>query len=230
MSNYVKSNNVIIELLVDATYYPVFCGKTMEFSQNQDLIEVTSINSGAAREYEAGMTNCTLAISGVTILDNLDNRIAVLYLMQVSIRRTAQTMRIRLIDDDGTAKQIAFNAIITNNTITRAVGTYSQSSTALTITGEPVISDIIPPPGLACVEDPLYIDVVAGETSVYNVLLDDPAVVILAVSREGLGQTEASGTPGNREFYFPGGDGRVYFDPTNPFLAGEVIYVLYKLI
>lgn len=139
-------------------------------------------------------------------------------------------MRIRLIDDDGTAKQIAFNAIITNNTITRAVGTYSQSSTALTITGEPVISDILPPPGLACVEDPLYIDAVAGETSVYNVLLDDPAVVILAVSREGLGQTEASGTPGNREFYFPGGDGRVYFDPTNPFLAGEVIYVLYKLI
>lgn len=232
MSNHVKSNNVIIELLISAAYYPVFCGKTMEFAQNQELIEVTSINSAAAREYQSGMTTCNLSITGVTILDNTENRIAVTYLMQASIRRTPQTMRIRMIDDDGTAIQIAFTAIISSNTISRAVGTYSQSSTALTITGEPVISEIIPPPGLACIEDPLYIDAVAGQTYVYNVLLEDPGVVVLAVEREGLGQTEVGGTPaaGSREFYFPGTDGKVYFDPTNPMNAGEVVYVLYKLI
>lgn len=232
MANRVKSNNVIIEMLVSGTYYPMFCGKTMEYVQNQDLVEVTSINNTTAREYEAGMTTASLSISGVTILDNTENRIGVLYLMQVSVRRTAQTMRIRLIDDDATALQIAFTAIITSNTLSRAVGTYSQSGTTMTVTGEPVISIIIPPPGLACVEAPLYIDAVAGQNFVYDILLDDPAVVILAVEREGLGGTEAGGTPGagTREFYFPGGDGKIYFDPANPFNAGEVVYVLYKLI
>lgn len=231
MSNHVKSNNVIIELLVAAVYYPVFCGKTMEYSQSQDLIEVTSVNSGTSREYEAGMTTATLSISGVTILDNTENRIAVTYLMQASIRRTAQTMRIRMIDDSGDAIQIAFTALITNNTITRAVGTYSQSSTALTITGEPVISAIIPPPGLACIEDPLYIDCVAGQFKVHDVLLEQTGVVILAVEREGLGHTQTTGTPGNREFLFVGGagNGDVFFDSTNPFNTGEVVYVLYKL-
>lgn len=230
MSNRVKSNNVIVEVLISATYYPFACGQTMEYVQSQELVEVTSINNTIAREYEAGMTTASLSIAGITVLDNTENRIAILYLMQASVRRTAQTMRIRLIDDDGTALQIAFTALITSNTLSRSVGTYSKSATTLTVTGEPVISIIIPPPGLACVENPLYIDAVAGATNVYSAAIDVANVVILAVEREGLGQTEAGGTPGNREFYFPGGDGRVYFDPTNPLNAGEVIYVLYKLI
>lgn len=231
MGNQVKSNNVIVEVDISGTYYPFFCGKTMEFSQNQELIEVTSINNTIAREYEAGMTTGSLNITGVTVLDNTDNRVSITYLMQESIRRVAQTMRIRLIDDDGAGLQIAFTALITNNTLSRAVGTYSQSSTTLTITGEPTISAIVPPPGLACVEDPLYLDVVAGQTSVHDNLLEQAGVTILEVQRSGTGHNEVPGTPGNLEFQFVGGTGNgdVYFDPTNPFNAGEVIYVLYKL-
>lgn len=232
--NTVRSNNVIIELLVSGAYYPVFCGKTMEYTQNQETVEVTSINSGSAREYVSGMTTASLSIAGITIIDNTGNRIAITYLMQESIRRTAQTLRIRMIADNATAIQIAFLALITSNTLSRAVGTYSQSSTSMIITGEPVISAIIPPPGLACVEDPLYLATTPGQTKVHSVLLEQVGVEILAVEREGLGQVQVSGTPGSgtREFLFVGGagNGDIFFDPGNPFNTGEIVYVLYKIV
>ena len=228
--NTVKSNNVIIEVDVSGTYYPFFCGKTMEFSQSQELVEVTNITSEVAREYVAGMTTASLNITGVTVMDNTDNRISVTYLMQQAIRRAAQTMRIRLTDDDGGTLQIAFTALITNNTLSRAYGTYSQSSVSLTITGEPTISAIVPPPGLVCPADPLYITVVAGQSSVHSVLLEATGVEILVVAREGTQFDETTGTPGNRQFKFTGGagNGTIAFDTTNPFNTGEVIYILYK--
>ena len=219
-------------MLVSGTYYPIFCGLTMEFVQAQEVIEVTSINNTIAREYEAGMTTGNLSITGVTILDNTGNRIAITYLMQEAIRRAAQTMRIRLIDDDGGTLQIAFSAIIVNNTLSRSVGTYSQSSTQLIITGEPVLSAIIPPPGVECVEDPLYIDAVAGATSVHDVLLEQAGITILGVARGPSVFEQTSGTPGNAQFRYDGAGvsgGNIHFDPTNPLNAGEVIWVLYKL-
>lgn len=229
--NTVKSSNVIVEMDVSGLYYPIFCGKTAEFSQTQEVIEVTSVNSDVAREYEAGMTTATLNITGITILDNTGGRISILYLVQESIRRAVQTMRIRFIDDTGATLQIAFSALITNNTISRSVGTYSQAATSFIITGTPTLSAIIPPPGVQCVETPLYIDVVAGATSVSHASLQQTGVVILGVSRSGMVHNSTSGTPGNMEYKFTGGagNGTVAFDPTNPFNSGEVIWILYKI-
>ena len=229
--NTVKAKNVIVEVDISGTYYPFFCGKNMTFSQNQELIEITSVNSAVAREYEAGMTTANLSIDGVTILDNTGNKVAILYLMQESIRRTPQTMRIRLTDDDGGTKQIAFTALITNNTLSRSYGQYSQSSTSLTITGEPVISAIIDPPGVACPADPLYIDVVAGASSVHSALLEAAGVEILTVARTGTVHNATTGTPGNLQYLFTGGtgNGTIAFDATVPFEASEVIYILYKV-
>ncbi len=234
MANRVLSKNVIIEMLISGIYYPVFCGKTMEFVQSQELIEVTSINSGVAREYEAGMTTGTLNISGVTILNNTGGRIAITYLIQESIRRAAQTMRIRMIDDDGTALQILFSAIITSNTLSRSFGSYSQSTTTMTITGEPTLSSIVPPPGVICPELPLYIDATPGAIFVHHSALEAAGVRILAVDRTGTGQDPTTGTPGagTREFKFVGGtgNGTITFDATNPFNTSEVVYVLYKIV
>lgn len=229
MGNQVLSNNVIIEMLVNGIYYPVFCGKTMSYSQDQELVEITSVNSAYSREYVSGMSTASLNITGVTILDNSDNRIAITYLMNEQIRRAAQSMRIRMTDDDGGTLQIAFAALITNNTLSRAVGTYSQSSVSLTVTGTPQIGSVLPPPGLICPEEPLYLAVVAGETSVHSVLLETPGITILEVDRSGLQHNETTGTPGNLEFRYGGVDGFIYFDTTNPLNDGEIIYVLYML-
>ena len=53
-------------------------------------------------------------------------------------------------------------------------------------------------------------------------------VRILGVDREGIGHTEISIllTPGNRQFAY--GLNRIYFDPTNPFVANEKVTVLYE--
>lgn len=227
MANRVQGKNVIIELLISATYYPFFCGKTMDFSPKQELIEVTSVNSGVDREYEAGMRSASLNITGVTILDNTENRISFTYLM--GVMGSLLTMRIRLIDDDATGIQINFTALITSLGLSRSFGSYSQSSVDMTITGGITVTPVQPPPGVICFEPPLYIDVVAGATSVTDPLLDNDDAVILEVARSGLQHNEVSGTPGNQEFHFNPITGIIDFDPTNPFNAGEVIYVLYKI-
>lgn len=229
--NTVKGNNVIIEMLISGVYYPVFCGKTMEFTQNQELIEVTSINSVVAREYEGGMTTADLTITGVTILDNTGGKIAITYMMQESIRRAVQTMRIRMTDDDGSSIQIAFSALITSNVLSRAVGQYSGSTTTMTVTGEPTISIVILPPGTECVENSLYLTFTAGQTQVSDALLEQTGVRILQVDREGMQCDPTTGTPGNRQYKFTGGTGNgiVAFDPTNP-SNGETVYVLYKIV
>lgn len=228
--NTVLGRNAIIEMDVSGSFYPIFCCKSWEFVQNQEVIEVTTVNSPLSREYEPGMTTGTLNVSGVTIRNNTGGRISITYLIQESIRRAVQSMRIKLTDDDGGISYISFNAIITSNTLSRQFGSYSQSVTGFVITGVPVLSDIIPAPE-ACSEtqEPLYIDCVAGESSVHDDLLEEAGVVILTVARTGVVYSEVPGTPGDFQFRFGGvGDGTINFSIANPFTAGEVIYVLYR--
>lgn len=77
--------------------------------------------------------------------------------------------------------------------------------------------------------------------------LQDPelaSTTIYGVKRDGLGITEVTGTPGNKEFVYVPEKGRIAFDVTNPFAdapyitgpgAGEIAYsaetvwVLYNL-
>ena len=227
MANRVLGKNVIVELLLSGTYYPFFCGKTAEFSQDQELIEVTSVNSSVSREYTPGMRTASLSIGGVTILDNTENRISLPYLMNVM--GTVKTMRITLTDDDATSIAITFSALITNNTLSRSFGSYSQSSTSLKVTGDIVVTTVDPPPGIVCFEPPLYLDCTPGATNISDPLLDNDDAVIIEVCRSGFQFDEVAGTPGNRQFQFVPATGTIYFDSTNPFNAGEVIYVLYKI-
>lgn len=226
----VKGNNQFIEMLVDGDYYPFFCCKSFEYVQTQELVEITSVNSGGAREYESGLTTGTINIQGVTILDNTDEQISGNYLMQQSVRRVVQTLRIRQIDDSGNGFQILFDALITSNTTSRTRGTYGQSTVTFTQTGEASFSEIILPPAPPVIQLPLYLTFVLGDTEVSDVLLEQTGVEILEVQREGTGHKQVTGTPGNKEFRFVGGagNGKIQFDPTNP-SNGEVVYVLYQL-
>lgn len=231
-SNRVQGKNIIIYLLYDGQYYPVFCAKSATLIQEQEDIEITSVNSGNDREFEPGMTVTKLDVAGVTTLNNSYSRISVLYLMQLSVRRTTQSLKIYLVDNNGAEIQITFDAIITSNSFTKDLGgAFSQSATSFKVTGPITITTPIDPPGAEVVKDPLYIDCVAGESSVHHDLLEQDNVTILHVDRSGTGHTETNGTPGNLEFKFTGGagNGDISFDTTNPFNAGEVIYVLYKI-
>lgn len=216
MSNRILSNNVIIELDILGVYYPVFCGKTMEFVQAQELIEVTSVNSATGREYEPGLTTGNLSITGVSIIDNSGGRVSLPYLMGSALR-AVQNMRIRLTDDDGTTLQISFQAIITANTLSRAVGTYSNSSVTMTVTGGVTVGPVDPPAPIeidvysdtwATVNGQNYVDGASTGTSPSAVANGGAFTLgatdtVLEVKVEG---TEfdviTSGAPGNRQCKF----------------------------
>ncbi len=216
MSNRIKSNNVIIELKISGVYYPVFCGKTMEFAQNQELIEVTSVNSATGREYEPGLTTGNLSINGVSILDNSGGRVSLPYLMGSALR-SVQDMRIRLTDDDGTTLQISFQALITTNNLSRAVGTYSNSSVSMTVTGGITVGPVDPP---APIEIDVYSDTwatVNGQNYVDGASLGISPSAIANGGAFTLGATDTllevkvegtefdlitSGAPGNRQCKF----------------------------
>lgn len=227
--NTVKGKNVVIEMYVAPDYYPIFCAKSGELVTEQDEIEVTSTASGSSKEFLPGMFSGMLTCSGVTVINNTDNKISVTYLMQQSVRRVVQTFRITMTDDEGTVLRAGFQGVILGNSLQRETTGYSQSSTRIRVSGDIEFSEIILPPTPEN-EYALYLTVVAGQNAVSHADLD--GATILQVQREGVGHTEVSGTPaaGGREFKYTDGvgTGTITFDAGQPFVTGEIIYVLYR--
>jgi hypothetical protein len=224
--NTIRGKNIVCSLLSDATYYPIFCGKTAEFTINQDEIETTSVNSGSSREYIPGMMNATLSMTGVTTLDNSNDRISVLYLMQQSIRRATHDLIITLTDDNGDDIVLSFQAIITSSSFSRDVASYSQSSVNFRITGDIGFDTVIDPPVILNVYS-ITLSVTAGANTVSDMGL--VGADILQVARTGITHNETTGTPVGRQFKFTSGTGTVTFDSAIPFESGEDVYVEYKI-
>jgi hypothetical protein len=222
---------VVVAMEIDSVYYPVFCAKSAEFTIDQEEIETTNVNSTSDREYVGGMSSGLLTMTGVTTVDNTNNRVSILYLMQQAIRRVIRPYKITMTADNATVKVISFDGLIRTTGISRETTGYSNSNLTVRVTGAIGINDLIAPPEPpACeIEDTIYIDVVAGETSVADPLLEQDDVVILWVSREGQVFEQVVGTPGNAQFSFTALTGTINFDPSNPFNTGEVIAISYKI-
>src|SRR5574343_56785 len=220
--NTIKGKNIVCSMYVTDNYYPVFCGKTAEFTINQDEIETTSVNSPNSREYVPGMMNATLSMTGVTTLDNTNGRVSVLYLMQQSIRRSVQDLIITLTDDDGSDIVISFSAIITTTGFNRDVASYSNSNVTFRITGPVTFDTVITPPTPEEVFS-IYLNTVAGLTSVSD--SDLIGVDILQVARTGSTHNETTGTPTGRQFKYTSVSGTISFDASIPFESGEDVYV-----
>ena len=134
-----------------------------------------------------------------------------------SALRSVQDMRIRLTDDDGTTLQISFQALITTNNLSRAVGTYSNSSVSMTVTGGITVGPVDPP---APIEIDVYSDTwatVNGQNYVDGASLGISPSAIANGGAFTLGATDTllevkvegtefdlitSGAPGNRQCKF----------------------------
>lgn len=220
MSKLIKGKNMIAQVNIDDVWYPVFCAKTVEFTNEQDEIETTSINSGISREYIPGMNNATMTVTGVAQMIN-DTKVGVVYLLQESIRRTMLDMRIYMTDEEGTIRQLTFDAFVKSLSMTRERATYAQSSATFRISGPIGISTpIAPPTPPSCeVQDTIYEDLAEGATSVQNDDLiqgDDETIKIISVSRSGGTYYQTTGTPGSEEFFYNETTGTISFDPLNP--------------
>lgn len=236
MANRVQSKNIEVSMNIDDIYYPIFCGKSMSFTLDQDEIETTSVNSGVSREYIAGISNALLTVGGVTISNNTGSRIAITYLQQQSVRQLTQNWQIKITDDDGGILYYRFAGIIRNTSFDKNIPGFSQSSVTIRVSGDIDITPVDPPPPPGSPEiiysdwwtmpvGQTYID---GSSDVHGYTLE--AKVVLEVDREGTNfDIITSGSPGNRQAKHNNTTGVVSFDTSNP-SVGETVFVLFKEI
>lgn len=238
MNRKVLGKNVIVSMLVSGNYYPIFCGKTASLDLNQDKIEVTHVNSGSHRNYVPGMSDSQLTVQGVTLINNDELKISVLYLSQLAIRRSINQYRVLLTDQDGTPVSVILQAFVLNTNLSRDVVAWSQSSVTLQPTEEWEFSTIIPDPVLSTCEeaDPIYTTIADGVLFVSDALLIPgvgETITILHVSRSGTTYYETNGTPGNAEFLYSPLTGRITFqNPGNPVSGDfglEPVSIEYKI-
>lgn len=232
--NTVQGKNINCYVKVGISYFPLFCGKSMTYSQSMELIETTNTTNGAWRDYEAGFLGATMSVSGVTISDNLDNRISINYLNQQSVRRVKQDFKITMVDDNGDTFLYTFQGLIPDSSFNKTIPGFSQSDITIQVCGEVTITEI-PPPDDG--NEVIYSDwwtFPAGDTSIggtsdihaYN-LID---VTVLEVNREGLQHDIiTSGTPGNRQCKHDNTAGEIGFDTDVP-SNGETVFVVFKRI
>ena len=233
MGNKVQSKNIIGYMKVGLTYYPVFCGKTLSFTIEQDTIETTSVNTGVMREYMAGMGDATFDCTGVTILDNTENRIAITYIQQQSVRLVTQDWKIVLTDDDGTTKTYIFSGLIKTSAFSKTLPGYSESSLSVKISGNITIDDTPPPDDeFATVYSDWWtmgtgLSYIGSNSDVHAYNL--AGVTILEVDREGVQYNKiTTGTPVNSQFKHNNTTGTITFSSLFPAEAGETVFVLFS--
>lgn len=231
MGIYIPGKQAVFSLLVSGTYYPVFCCKSWEFVQEQELVEVTSVNSGSDREYEAGMSTANIEATGVGEINNTGGRISVNYLRQQAVRRVVQSWKIVQTDTAGTALVTTFDGLITRTGISKQSGSLLGSSVSVKVTGG-VSDDVIILPPTPSETFAIYDSINVGEWWYTHADLD--GVEILEVWRETTQHDKVGGTPapGGRQFLHVDnvGSGTVWFDSNQPAENGinQRIMILYK--
>lgn len=234
MGNHVQGKNIKVYLKVSGEYYQIFCGKTMSFNLEQEELETTSVNSGAYREFVAGMASAMLEVGGVTINDNTTSRVAITYLQQKSVQQAVQDWKITLTDDSAGLKVYLFQGIIRSTSFDKSIPGYSQSSLSVRVTGEITITETDPPPpgGLPEVVRSDWWTMAAGNTYIdgnsdvhaYGLT----AVTVLEVDRSGVQyDIITSGTPTGRQCKHNNTTGVITFDSSLP-SNGETVFVLFK--
>jgi|GEM_PF-4521371 len=223
--------DAVVSLIVDAVAYPIFCATDMALRVKQDVVLATTASSGIARHKRLrGLYEWSVTTSGLTKINNSDGQISFFYLLQESVRGVQQTIQIDFSDAEGNDHSISGTVIIPELGINGPATDWSTADITFEGTGEFSMAAVDPPEPAACEqEDTLYIDAVAGQTSVHHDLLEQDGVVILSVARTGDTLYATNGTPGSLQFLADLPNGDIHIDPTVPFNSGEWVAVEYKI-
>lgn len=213
MNRLIKGDNFLLQLKIDGDYYDIFCAKSGEFLIEQEEREVTTITSGSDREFNAGMSAGTLTASGLTTIDNAEDKISALYLMQQSVRRQKLEWRCFFTADNGDTQQATFSGIIRSVSIPKDGFAYVSSTLVVRISGAVTFSDIVVGPTTSYEYFSDYWDTVNGQNYVTGAssgeytgtayTLTDTDTVLM-VDYEGTSFNLVTGTPtqGERECRF----------------------------
>lgn len=131
----IKGNDIIVEIQVDGTYLPVFCGIDCTFNHTTEMIEVSTVTSGVWKEFRPRSMQWSMDCAGLSKIDNTDGQIAYAYLIDPSVMMTALNVRMTFTDFDGNIFQITGQAYIPNSSISGPVDRFNQSAVTFQGTG-----------------------------------------------------------------------------------------------
>lgn len=216
MSEAILGRGVIVEMLVEDEYTPVLCGTDCSFVRTPELIETTNPTSGAWKDFSIRREEWGVTVSGLTKIAN-NAALTFFYMLQTSVRRLKQDIRITFTDPDGADIQISGSVLIGQESISGPVTDFAQCSIEFKGCGSFLIEDVTPPTPLeldvfsdywTTTNGQNYVDGTSSATSPsavangggFNLGATD---TILEVEVEGTEfEVITSGTPGNRECKF----------------------------
>ena len=225
----VRGSDMIASILVDGTYYPVFCAKSCSFQMTNEIIARTGVNDGLFTKRRIRRTDWSGSASGVLVTNNDTDRYSPFYLLQESVRRTSLGWQFEFTNLDGEIKTIEGNALIENLPISGDVQSFVQCTVNIIGNGAFTI-DSSPATGQNVDSD--YWTTTPGQTyisglSVYGKSLQNKT--ILAIAREGtVYDPITTGSPSNRTALYNSALGRITFDSNIPFNPGETVWAMWK--
>ncbi|MGQ0739543.1 MAG: hypothetical protein ACT4OJ_10820 [Bacteroidota bacterium] len=225
--NVIKGKQAILSVYLDSTWSPVLCAVGVKFYFDHEEIMISSRNSGKHAERMTRMMSWGFEVSGLTKADDTDGQKSFFWLAQASVRGSTQRMRIRFTDDDGNSQDVYGDVLIRQGAIDSVVGGFSVASHVFPGTGEPTIGVTIP--GTPTNIFKLYLDTTEGAFEVSHANLGG-LIDIKLVEREDGGYKEVVGVPNGRQFQYTDNitSGKLTFDSTIPFNAGEIVYIMYE--
>lgn len=144
MSYPVRGENVIVELMVDAVYYPVLCGTDCTFTREVEFVPIRTADSSLFDEVMPRREGWGITVNGVTKIEN-DTVLTFFYLLQTSIRRSTHSIRVTFEDEAGDAKEITGTVYIGSESITGPLSDYANATIEFKGTGAFTIQDVTPP-------------------------------------------------------------------------------------
>lgn len=123
----VHGRDVLIEIKKDGVYYPVLCGTDCTFTREPEFLESTNPTSGIFKRYIIRREDWNMGVNGLTKIEN-DASLTFFYLLQTSVRRATQTVRITFEDIDSNSIQIEGSVLIGNETISGPVSDFASCS------------------------------------------------------------------------------------------------------
>jgi hypothetical protein len=231
--NPIWGSDVILKMKVGDEFVPIFCGIDTTYQCLVELIEKTGPNSGGIRQKMTRLEEHVSSVTGATYVEN-DDTLSFFYTLQEGIRREEQEFQMYFVDELGNERTLTGAGILGTQSINGPVGDFSTANLEIHWNEAPQFDVVDPPEENACIEIPLYIPFLEGETSVSHADLEETGVEILGVERTGTGLKKTTGTPaaGSLEYKFTGGagNGTIEVDANNPSQSNdEYIYVLYKI-
>jgi hypothetical protein len=234
----VKGENVTVGFKIGDDFYDVLCGVDCDFTNEVELIPITGPTSSTFEEIMPRKEKWAVTVNGVTKIEN-DTALTFFYLLQTSVRRQRQTIRMTFTDEDGDSKQIEGNVYIGNSNISGPISDYANSNIEFRGTGPYVISESISPEPeeFEILSDSW--DTVNGDNFItgassgnytgtaYTLTTDD---IILEVRMEGTNYEVVSGTPSNgeRQCQFTTGPVRIQFPAALVFDGTQKVFVMFK--